>query len=221
MKRILAVGAALALCASPASAHGPGYGRGPGMMGGYGSGPGMMGGHGPGMMGGYGPGRNRGAQPERRAAGKGVRHPGRESPQELGHDGQDARGAIQAAPNVLRAGCRSNGRVRAAEKGGRSQAPDARCRGSRCASRSRPYSPRSNVSRWRQSGRGGPAKTTTNPDSIRTHRPAPPECFFGARCVGRGSVCPFVRSRLGRQPARLDKDVRIAADRCRLVRRAD
>ena len=57
MKRMLALGAALALASSIAGAQGPGYGYGPGMMGGNGYGPGMMGGgYGPGMMGGYGRG---------------------------------------------------------------------------------------------------------------------------------------------------------------------
>ena len=63
MKRMLALGAALALASSIAGAQGPGYGQGgyggygPGMMGG---GPGMMGGgYGPGM-GGYGGGYGRG-----------------------------------------------------------------------------------------------------------------------------------------------------------------
>jgi len=64
MRKILVLGAALALASSMAGAQGPGYGGGPGMMGGYGpggGGPGMMGGYGPGggspgMMGGYGSG---------------------------------------------------------------------------------------------------------------------------------------------------------------------
>ena len=56
MKRMLALGAALALASSIAGAQGPGYGYGPGMMGGGGYGPGMMGGgYGP-AMGGYGRG---------------------------------------------------------------------------------------------------------------------------------------------------------------------
>jgi len=57
MKRMLALGAALALASSIAGAqgYGPGYGQG------YGPGYGMMGGgYGPGMMGGYGGGYGRG-----------------------------------------------------------------------------------------------------------------------------------------------------------------
>ena len=65
MKRMLALGAALALASSIAGAQGPGYGYGSGMMGGNGGyGPGMMGGgYGPGMMGGYGPGGGYGRGP--------------------------------------------------------------------------------------------------------------------------------------------------------------
>ena len=69
MRKMLMIGAALALASSLAAAqgYGPGYGYGqgrgmmggPGMTGGPGMGgygPGMMGGNGPGMMGGYGAG---------------------------------------------------------------------------------------------------------------------------------------------------------------------
>jgi Spy/CpxP family protein refolding chaperone len=50
MRKMLIVGAALAVASAFASAQGPGYGYGPG----HGQGRGMMGGYGPGMMGGQG-----------------------------------------------------------------------------------------------------------------------------------------------------------------------
>ncbi|MBI3041767.1 MAG: Spy/CpxP family protein refolding chaperone [Betaproteobacteria bacterium] len=50
-----------ALVGAQQEGYGPGYGRGPGMMGGYG--PGMMGGYGPGPGGGYGPGAGGGYGP--------------------------------------------------------------------------------------------------------------------------------------------------------------
>ena len=52
MRKMLVVGAALAVASSLASGQGPGYGSGYGP--GYGQGRGMMGGYGPGMMGGQG-----------------------------------------------------------------------------------------------------------------------------------------------------------------------